>query len=424
MINPKYFRSHFDEVKKNCENRNLRLDLDEIRRLDEKRQKLDLEVQEIQRKRNEIAKAMKGPMEKEKRMALVEEGKALKEEESQKKEELHKVEERFYELFSQIPNLTHPDSPVGKTDDDNREIRRWGKIPSFSFSPRDHVEIGEKRGWLDFEGGAKVAGSKFYYLRQELVLLEFALIRFALDILLEEGFQIYTTPDLARQEIVEGIGFNPRGEESQIYSIAPPHNLCLIGTAEITLGGLFQDTIFEADQLPLLLGGVSHCFRTEAGSHGKVSKGLYRVHQFTKVEMFAYTLPEESEAMHQRFLEIEEKIYQTLEIPYRVVDVCTGELGGPAYRKFDIEAWMPGRGEGGEWGEITSTSNCTDYQARRLKIRFKRDKKSKTELVHMLNGTAIAISRTLIALMENFQQEDYTIKVPKALQKYVGREIL
>ena len=264
-----------------------------------------------------------------------------------------------------------------------------------------------------------MAGQKWYFLKNEAVLLELALQRYAIDVLRAENFTLYATPDVARPEIVEGTGFDPRGEETQIYSLANA-DLCLIGTAEITLGGLHADSILE--ELPLRLAGVSHCFRTEAGAAGRESKGLYRVHQFTKVEMFAFTRPEDSEAMHAELLALEERIFQGLEIPYRVIDTATGDLGAPAYRKFDVEAWMPGRGEGGDWGEITSTSNCTDYQARRLRIRFRRDKKA--ELVHTLNGTAVAIPRTLVALLENHQRPDGSVAIPKALQPYLGLERL
>ena len=219
------------------------------------------------------------------------------------------------------------------------------------------------------------------------------------------------TPDLARREILDGIGFNPRGESTQIYSIENS-DLSLVATAEITLGGLLAGMTLEAEQLPLLYAGVSHCFRTEAGSAGRESRGLYRVHQFTKVEMFAFTRPEQSAEMHERFVSIEEKLYQQLEVPYQVADICTGDLGAPAYRKYDLEAWMPGRGK---WGEVTSTSNCTDYQARRLNIRFREKGQKGTRLVHMLNGTAVATSRTIIALIENGQQKDGSIRLPPCL---------
>ncbi len=243
-------------------------------------------------------------------------------------------------------------------------------------------------------------------------------MRYALDALLREGFTPMMTPDVAREEIVAGHGFNPRGPESNIYPVEGT-DLCLIATAEFTLGGYHAGRVFAAEQLPVKLAGVSHCFRREAGAAGQFSKGLYRVHQFTKVEMFVFCLPAESEAMLDRLIGVEEKIFQGLEIPYRIVDTCTGDLGGPAYRKFDIEAWMPGRGEKGEWGEITSASNCTDYQARRLGIRYK-EQGGKNPFVHTLNGTALAVSRTLIALLENFQQKDGSIALPGVLAAYTG----
>jgi seryl-tRNA synthetase len=243
------------------------------------------------------------------------------------------------------------------------------------------------------------------------------LVRYALDIVRSKGFTPIITPDIAREEVLEGIGFNPRGEESNIYALEGT-GTCLIGTAEITLGGIHADSIIDSESLPIKMAGHSHCFRREAGAAGQYSKGLYRVHQFTKVEMFVYCRPEDSEKYHQEILGIEEDIFQGLEIPFRVVDTCTGDLGAPAYRKYDLEAWMPGRGETGEWGEVTSASNCTDYQARRLGVRYKED--GKTKYLHMLNGTAVAVSRAIIAIMENFQQEDGSIRIPDKLIPYTG----
>jgi seryl-tRNA synthetase len=255
------------------------------------------------------------------------------------------------------------------------------------------------------------------------VLLELGLQRFALDRVMARGFEPVITPDLARPAILEGTGFNPRGDETQVYSIEG-HDLCLVGTAEITLGGLRADELLDESALPIKHAGLSHCFRTEAGAAGRESKGLYRVHQFTKVEMFVTCRPEDSETIHDEMREIEEGIFQDLEIPYRVIDVASGDLGAPAYRKFDIEAWMPGRGESGDYGEVTSASNCTDYQARRLKARFKRADTKKNELVHTLNGTAVAVARTLIPLLENHQRGDGSVAIPKALQPYVGKDVL
>ena len=335
--------------------------------------------------------------------------------------ELDKLLGEIDTILRTIPNLSHPQAPVGG-EDASVEIRR-GKtpVPSFDFRPLDHVELGERLGLFDFEGGAKVAGHGFYFLKNDAVLLELALQRYALDLLIAEGFTPTITPDLARNEILQGTGYIPRGPETQIYSIADS-DLSLVATAEITLGGLLTYTILEVDQLPIKVCGISHCYRTEAGAHGRATRGLYRVHQFTKVEMFAFTAPEESDAMLDYFCELECRLFDGLGIAYRVIDTATGDLGGPAYRKFDLEAWMPGRGEQGEFGEVTSTSNCTDYQARRLGIRVRRKGEKGTTFVHTLNGTAIAISRALIAILENYQQADGSVKVPAVLQSLVGKE--
>jgi seryl-tRNA synthetase len=332
------------------------------------------------------------------------------------------VERRLREEQLKIPNMTHPDSPIGRDDTENVEIRRWGDIPEFDFEPKDHVELGEALGIIDFDAGAKVAGSKFYFLRGDAVLLELGLIRYAMDRLIARGYEPTITPDLARDEALIGTGFNPRGPETQIYSVENT-DLSLVATAEITLAGSMADEIVPEERLPIRLAGLSHCFRTEAGSHGRASRGLYRVHQFTKVEMFAFTTPEQSEGLHEEMVDIEEEIFQGLGLPYRVVDICTGDLGAAAYRKYDLEAWMPGRGEGGEYGEVTSTSNTTDYQARRLAIRYRREG-GRPELLHTLNGTALAISRALIALLEVYQQEDGSIQLPRTLVPYVGKEEL
>ncbi len=266
-----------------------------------------------------------------------------------------------------------------------------------------------------------VTGHGFYYLKNDAVLLELALQRYALELLQREGFTLTTTPDLARNDVLEGIGFIPRGSETQIYSVADT-NLSLIATAEITLGGYYEGVTFLDEQLPIKICGISHCFRTEAGAHGRATRGLYRVHQFTKVEMFAFTLPDQSEAMLDSFCDLECELFDGLGIPYRVVDTATGDLGAPAYRKFDLEAWMPGRGDKGEWGEVTSTSNCTDYQARRLNVRYKKKAEKGTQFVHTLNGTAVAISRALIAILENHQQADGTVIVPEVLRAYMGKD--
>jgi seryl-tRNA synthetase len=273
----------------------------------------------------------------------------------------------------------------------------------------------EKLDLIDFKRAAKVSGSKFYYLKNEGALLELALIRFALDKLIAKGFIPFITPDLAKDEVLEGIGFSPAGPETQVYSVGNS-DLSLIGTAEITMGGYHKDEIIPEEKLPLKYAALSHCFRTEAGGYGKHSAGLYRVHQFSKVEMFAYALPEDSEKIHTEFKDIEVEIFKDLGVPFRVVDICTGDLGGPAYRKYDLEAWMVSKNG---WGEVTSTSDTTAYQSRRLNIKVERKNGTK-EFLHTLNGTAIAVSRAIIAVLENYQQKDGSILMPEALQKYLN----
>lgn len=419
MLDLKFIKENIDAVRMNCANRNMSLDLGQFEELSDLRKKSISDLEDVRRDQNDNAKAMKAKLTDDERKALIEKGKELKAKASGLEDAAKKAEENLNELVRQIPNMTHPDSPVAAGEDGNRELRTWGEIPKFDFKPLDHVELGEKLDLIDFESGAKVAGQKFYYLKNEAVLLEQALICYALLLLRAEGFTPVMTPDLARASILDGIGFNPRGAETQIYSIENS-DLCLIATAEITLGGMMSGEIFEEKNLPLKFVGVSHCFRTEAGAAGRESKGLYRVHQFTKIEMFAFVRPENSGVIHEEFLGLEEKIFQGLGIPYRVVDICTGDMGGPAYRKFDLEAWMPGRGDGGIWGEVTSTSNCTDYQSRRLGVRYRKEGEKKPQFVHMLNGTAIAVSRALIAILENHQQADGSIMVPEVLRPYMG----
>ena len=416
MLDLRFIQENLEAVRENCRNRNLDVDLDRLSELVEKRRSLIAEQQSLREQRNKLAKQMKGRKPSDEERTL---GKELKEREVPLDEELRETLQELQVLHSQVPNTSHPDAPVGADEASNRELRRFGEPPRFDFTPRDHVELGQMHDLIDFESGAKVTGQKFYFLKNEVVLLEQALVRYALGFLRDRGFTLFQTPDLARIEVAEGLGFNPRGEETQVYSVAN-EDLVLIGTAEITLGGLHRDEILEEESLPRRYCGLSHCFRTEAGAAGRAGKGLYRVHQFTKVEMFAFTHPDDSEPMHEELVHIEEELFKNLEIPFRVVDVCTGDLGAPAYRKYDLEAWMPSRGKDGDWGEITSTSNCTEFQARRLSTRFRDSRAGKTRFVHMLNGTAIALSRALIALLENHQRADGSIEIPKVLRAYAG----
>src|SRR5215210_884252 len=419
MLDLRYIRENAAAVQENCKNRGVEADVGLVVELADRRSALIGELNEMRQQQNQMAKSIGRERDPEAREKLIAESRAMKDRIPQKEAELAEVEERLREELLKIPNMTHPDAPIGKDDSENVEIRRWGEIPDFGFDVKDHVELGESLGIIDFDAGARVAGSKFYFLRGDAVLLELGLVRYAMDILMERGYQPTITPDLARDEMLVGTGFIPRGPETQIYSVEDS-DLSLIATAEIPLAGSLADEIVDDDRLPIRLAGLSHCFRTEAGSHGRASRGLYRVHQFTKVEMFAFTTPEQSGAMHNEMLEIEEHTFQGLGLPYRVVDICTGDLGGAAYRKYDLEAWMPGRDD---FGEVTSTSNTTDYQARRLAIRYRKDG-GRPQLLHTLNGTALAISRALISLLEICQQQDGSVALPTALIPYVGKELL
>lgn len=421
MLDYRFIVENLAAVKKNIADRNMKADADEVVRLFNRRVELTTALQALQQKRNANAASMKGKLDASDRTRLIDEGKKIKDEVASAETELAAVEKDLDVAGRKIPNMAHPDAPVGKFDTENPEVKRVGEPTKFDFEPKDHVQLGQDLDIIDFDSATKVSGTKFYYLKNEGVFLELGLVRYALDILQKRGFTPFITPDVAKEEILEGIGFNPRGAESNVYTVEGEAS-CLVGTAEITLGGYYSGTILAKEKLPLRMAGLSHCFRREAGAAGQFSKGLYRVHQFTKLEMFAYCLPEDSGKLHEELRAIEEEIFSGLEIPFRVVDTCTGDLGAPAYRKWDLEAWMPGR-NGGEWGEVTSTSNCTDFQARRLNIKYK-DDDGKNKYVHMLNGTAIAISRGIIAVLENFQQKDGTVKLPKALVPYCGFEVI
>ena len=422
MLDIKYIRENAEEVKKNCENRNIKCDIDRLLELNSERLMLLLETEKLRKEKNEISKKLgQSPDDKEKLLKIanrIKAGICLSE------QKLNKAEKEYSDLLLRIPNMTHPDSPLGRDDSENKEIEVYGKPPKFSakggsasggdFEPKGHEELMKDLDLIDFERAAKVTGAKFYFLKNEAVFLEQALINFVFEKLIKKGFVPFSTPDLAKDEVLSGIGFNPRGEETQVYSIEKMA-LSLVGTAEITMGGYHMNEIIAEEKLPLKYVAISHCFRTEAGSYGRHSAGLYRVHQFNKVEMFVYSTPEESEKMHAELKNIEVEIFKELGVPFRVVDICTGDLGGPAYRKYDLEAWMTSRNG---WGEVTSTSDTTSYQARRLNIKMER-KNGRKEFLHMLNGTAVAVSRALIAIIENFQQKDGSVEVPKVLRKWM-----
>ena len=414
MLDIRFIKEHLEQVKKNITDRNMVADADLVVKLYDEKTALQQKLDSLRQQRNENAAKMKGKLEQDVRTALIAEGKKLKEDIAALEKDYEEAEKAFKVAMMDIPNMAHPDAPIGKEDKENLEVKKWGNIPQFNFQPKDHVELCEALDLVDFETATRVSGTKFYYLKNEAVILELALTRYVMDIIMKEGFTPFITPDVAKEEVAAGIGFNPRGEESNIYTVEGT-GTCLVGTAEITLGGYFAGKTIDASKLPIKMAGLSHCFRREAGAAGQFSKGLYRVHQFSKVEMFIYCLPEKSDEMHQYIRSVEEKIFQGLDVPYRVVDTCTGDLGASAYRKYDLEAWMPGRGD---YGEITSTSNCTDFQARRLGIKYKDE--NGTNYLHMLNGTAMALTRAMIAIIENNQQADGSILIPKNLVPYTG----
>ncbi len=415
MLDLKFIREHADLVKANAAHRLANVDVDRLLTLDARRRELETAIDELRAKRNAASKTKPTP-------ETIEEMKEVGSQIQSLEVEAQSVEEELRGLWLAVPNVTHPDVRVSENEDDNPVLDSFLEPTSFDFTPLDHVELAQKHDLIDFDRAAKVSGAKFYYLKNELALLEFALIRYALDIVGQHGFIPCTTPDLAKREVLEGLGFNPRGESTQVYNIENS-DLSLIGTAEITMGGYHMNEVLDEADLPLKYVAVSHCFRTEAGAYSKFTKGTFRVHQFTKVEMFVYATPEQSESAHAELLAIEREIFEGLRIPFRVIDHCTADLGTPSYRTFDLEAWMPGKpnaaGGMGDFAEVTSTSNCTDFQSRGLNIKMKRADGTK-EFLHTLNGTAVAISRALIAILENNQEEDGTVHIPDALVKYCG----
>ncbi|TWU07655.1 serine--tRNA ligase [Stieleria varia] len=423
MLDRKLILENPDAVRENCERRGVPCDIDRIIELDAKRlEKLQLS-QELNRQANECSKQIPAAKDNDERQQLIARGRELREQKDAAQSEHDELEAEIVALQTLIPNMTHPDVPTGGEDDATELCFGATAKPSFDFQPLDHLELNEKHDLFDFEAGARVAGAGFYFLRNAAVRLDLALQQFAISFLADKGFTPVSTPDLALTSVLHGTGFNPRGPETQIYSIENTE-LNLVATAEITLGGMMAGQTMTAEELPLKLCGLSHCFRTEAGAAGRASKGLYRVHQFTKVEMFAFTTPEQSDAVHEEMRGLECEIFDALEVPYRVIDTASGDLGGPAYRKYDLEAWMPGRGDGGDWGEVTSTSNCTDYQARRLNVRFKKAGEKGTHFVHTLNGTAVATGRAMIAVLENHQRADGTINVPTVLRPWMGTDVI
>lgn len=414
MLDPKFIRENPEMVKKNTRERgNDESLVDRWLEIDNERVVLSKKRDEKREARNELSKGLKGKPDQ----TTIERVKLLKDEIDTLETELKTVEELWSELIHQIPNIHLSDVPIGESEEDNIDLEFIGEKPDFDFEPKDHFTLGQELDIIDFEAGAKVTGSQFYFLKGDAVLLEFALIQYGLHKLQQKGYELFMTPDLAKSRYYLGTGYAPRGDEEQTYEI-DGEDIGLIATAEVTMAGYHADHTFSKLDLPKKYVAVSHCFRKEGGAYGKYSKGLYRVHQFTKLEMFAYTTPEESDKIHLEMLEIEKEIATDLGLHFKVLQQCTADLGASAAKKFDLEAWMPGRND---YGEITSTSNCTDYQARNFNIKYK-EKNGQNEFVHMLNGTAIVLSRFPVAILENYQKADGSVVIPEVLRKYVGKD--
>ncbi|HEY3434082.1 MAG TPA: serine--tRNA ligase [Solirubrobacterales bacterium] len=420
MLDLKTIRSDPERVKQALARRGAAEKVDELLTLDARRRELLPAVESAQAERKTLSKQIGEKKqageeaEAEELMATVQ---GLKETIESGKEELEQVEAKLDQLALSLPNIPDPDAPEGMTEEDAVVIREVGERPEFDFEPKDHLEIGTELGLIDMEAGAKLSGSRFAYLKGDLVLLELALVRFVIELARAEGHEPAVPPVLVREEALEGTGFLP-GDRDQIYEI-PKDELFLTGTSEVALAGLHADQILDAGSLPLRYCAFSTCFRREAGAAGRDTRGIFRVHQFDKVEMFSFVAPDKSREEHERLLAIEERILTELEIPYRVVNVAVGDLGDPAAKKYDCEAWIPSQGR---YRELTSCSNTTDYQARRLGARFRPAEGEAPQPVHTLNGTACAVGRTIIALMENRQESDGSFTLPKTLHPYGSPE--
>lgn len=413
MLDIRYIRENPEKVQQAAKDKGYDVSIANLLKLDDERRELQGQVDELRKKRNDNAAKMKGGKPEQ---SVIDEGKQIKIELAEREEYLTNAEREFMDLLWQVPNITADDVPVGG-EEDSVEIKKWGEQKT---GATDHLDFAIKRDWVDFERGAKVAGTKFYYLKGDLALLENAITQFALDMLIKKDFTFMTVPHLVNQRTLTGTGFSPRtSDQSDEYAIEG-EDLSLIGTAEISLTGYHADEIIDEAKLPLLYAGLSPSYRKEAGAAGKHTRGLFRVHQFNKLEMYAFTLPEQSEEIHEKLLAIEEEIWQAINIPYHVINIASGDLGAPAAKKYDIEYWSP---VDGTYRELTSCSNCTDFQARNLNIRVRRADGS-IDTVHTLNGTAVSLARSLVAILENYQNEDGTLTVPEVLRSYLGRAIL
>jgi seryl-tRNA synthetase len=428
LLDIKLIRETPDVVRANLERRQqpekLEL-LDQVIAADMRWRELTAKANQLRRRRNEVSQEIAQAMKAGKETS------SLKSEAGKIPEEIKSVESELEERqvflrngLMRLPNILHESVPYGKDDKDNVVVKVWGEPPRFGFSPSSHAELSQNLGIADFERAAKVTGTGFYYLRNEMALLDYSVMRYAMDLLLSRGYSLIEPPYMIKKSFYEGVT-DLNDFETVMYKIDDTENvkdpLYLIATSEHAMGAMLKDEILSADQLPIKMCGVSPCFRREIGSHGKYTRGIFRVHQFNKIEQFIFCLPEQSWALHEELQRNSEALYEGLGIHYRVVNVCTGDIGSIAAKKYDTEAWMAD----GEYREVGSNSNCTDYQARRLNVRYRmKEGQSPVGFVHTLNNTAIATSRTMIMILEQYQQEDGTIRVPKALQKYMGMEVI
>jgi len=415
MLDLNFIRENSEVVKNACKNKNVNVNVDRVLELDKKKRELMTEMETLKAEQNKISR---GGTENQ---AIFVQAKEIKQKIKEMEPELEEINGELKILLLQLPNIPFDDVPVGKDDSENVVLKKVGQ-PSLKLRPgeaKDYMELGEKLDLIDTERAAKVAGSRFGYLKNELVLLKFALVKLVMDIVVKKGFVPVIPPVMLKEEMARGTGYFEAGDKDEAYFLQQD-NMFLVGTSEQSLIAMHANEILDEKKLPLRYVGFSTCFRREAGSYGKDTKGILRVHQFDKLEMVIFSKPEDSKKEHELLLQIEEKLMRALGLPYQVINICTGDLGRPAAKKYDIETWLPSENK---YRETHSTSNCTDFQTRRLNIRYK-DKNNKMQFVHTLNGTAFAIGRILIMIMENYQQKDGSIKVPKALQKYSGFKVI
>ncbi len=420
MLDPKIIKENPQIIREMLKARAVEFNFDELIESDQKRREFILKTDEMRKKKNQIASTISQKKKSgEDASSVLAEMKNISEELTKLEALQEEIEKKYSNLALTIPNLIHESVPIGKDETANREIKKWGKIPEFDFKINDHIDISENLDLVDLERAAKVAGARFYYLKNDLVRLNQSLIHYALDFLAEKNYSLAQPPYMINRKSMEGAVIADDFEEV-IYKIEN-EDLYMIGTSEHAIAAMHSDEIIEGKDLPLRYAGISPCFRKEAGAHGRDQKGIFRVHQFDKIEQFVFARPEESWKEHERMLSIAEEFYQNLEIPYKVMLLSSGDMGKVSAKTYDIEAWMAGQNA---YREIVSCSNCLDYQARRLKIRFREKTNEDTQYLHTLNSTLIATSRVLVSIMENFQTKDSHIVVPKVLQKYMGKNII